>query len=73
MTISKLKTKRIEKEERKLPLANAEDMLGGIKVSVMNYTKKGEPRYCIKVCGSKPETKTYMSRIDFLKELEKRI
>ena len=73
MTISKLKLARIKKEERKLPLANAEDMVGGVKATVLNYAKKGEPRYCIKVCGSKPETKTYMSRIEFLKELEKRI
>ena len=73
MTISKLELARIKKEERKLPLGNADDMLGGVTATVLNYAKKGEPRYCINVSGSKPETKTYMSRIEFLKELEKRI
>lgn len=73
MTISKLELARIKKEERKLPLGNAEDMLGGVTATVLNYAKKGEPRYCIKVSGSKPKVKTYFSRIAFLKELEKRI
>ena len=73
MTISKLKTKRIEKEERKLPLGNDGDVLGGVTATVLNYAKNGEPRYCITICGRRTETKTYHSRIEFLKELEKRI
>ena len=73
MTISKLELARIKKEERKIPLGNADDVLGGVTATVLNYAKKGEPRYCIKVSGSKPEVKTYFSRIAFLKELEKRI
>lgn len=73
MTISKLELARIKKEERKLPLGNAEDVLGGVTATVLNYAKNGEPRYCIKVSGSKPKVKTYFSRIAFLKELEKRI
>ena len=73
MTISKKKLKELKKEEQKLPLGNDGDVLGGVTATVLNYAKKGEPRYCIKVSGSKPMVKTYMSRIEFLKELEKRI
>lgn len=73
MTISNMKLKELKKEERKLPLGNDGDVLGGVTATALNYAKNGEPRYCITICGSRTETKTYMSRIEFLKELEKRI
>lgn len=73
MTISNMKLKELKTEERKLPLGNADDVLGGVTATALNYAKNGEPRYCIKVSGSKPKVKTYFSRIAFLKELEKMI
>lgn len=73
MAIGTNKMAEIRRQEVADKIAKAEWMVGGIKATVMNYTKKGEAKYYIQVCGTNPELKRYNSRIEFLKELEKRI
>ena len=73
MAVNWNKLALIHKTERAEALAKAEDMNGGLTFTAMNYTKKNEPKYRLKVSGSKPEFYTYNSRVAALKALEAKI
>ena len=71
--VNRNKLALIHKIERSENMAKAEDMNGGLTFTAMNYAKKGEPKYRLKVSGSKPEFHTYKSRIEALKALEAKL
>ena len=63
----------IHKTEREEKMARAEDMNGGLTFTALNYCKFNEPKYRLKISGSKPEMHFYYSGIEALKALKEKI